>query len=127
METSTEAPTGEPEVLVVCSFCQKPTTDVGTMVAGPGVFICDSCVALCVEIIEKKATVKAELAGWADRLSDDDLLATLPKFMAASTQVDRQLAMYVRQARSRGITWTRIGAAMGMTRQSAWERFSGEE
>jgi ATP-dependent Clp protease ATP-binding subunit ClpX len=30
-------------------------------------------------------------------------------------------------ARSRGITWTRIGAALGMTRQSAWERFSGED
>jgi hypothetical protein len=125
--TITEVSAGEPEVSVICSFCQKPTTDVGTMVAGPGVFICDSCVALCVELIEQKATVKAQLAGWADRLSDDDLLATLPKFVAAGQQVDRQLVTYVRQARSRGITWTRIGAAMGMTRQSAWERFSGEE
>jgi hypothetical protein len=25
------------------------------------------------------------------------------------------------------ITWTRIGAALSMTRQSAWERFSGED
>ena len=24
-------------------------------------------------------------------------------------------------------TWARIGEALGMTRQSAWERFSGED
>jgi ATP-dependent Clp protease ATP-binding subunit ClpX len=33
----------------------------------------------------------------------------------------------VSKARARGITWARIGAAIGMTRQAAWERFSGEE
>jgi hypothetical protein len=27
----------------------------------------------------------------------------------------------------RGMTWARIGAALQITRQSAWERFSGEE
>lgn len=37
------------------------------------------------------------------------------------------MALMVAKARTRGITWTRIGAALGMTRQSAWERFSGEE
>jgi ATP-dependent Clp protease ATP-binding subunit ClpX len=29
--------------------------------------------------------------------------------------------------RGRGMTWARIGAALQITRQSAWERFSGEE
>jgi ATP-dependent Clp protease ATP-binding subunit ClpX len=33
----------------------------------------------------------------------------------------------VRMLRERGVTWARIGEALGMTRQSAWERFSGEE
>jgi hypothetical protein len=33
----------------------------------------------------------------------------------------------VRRARALGATWARIGDALGMTRQSAWERFSGEE
>ena len=44
-----------------------------------------------------------------------------------AAQVEQQLTGWVRQARSRGITWTRIGESLGMTRQSAWERFSGEE
>ncbi len=127
MTASEEMAAAEPEAVIICSFCQKPTSDVGTMVAGPGVFICDECVALCVELIETKQAIKPRISGWQDRLSDEDLLAALPKFAAAGVQVDRQLAMYVNHARSRGITWTRIGAALGMTRQSAWERFSGEE
>jgi hypothetical protein len=122
-----ETPTEDVAAGVVCSFCLKPTFDVGTMVAGPGVFICNECVALCVELIETKPAVMPELPSWKERVSDHDLLATLPKIAAAGTQVDRQLAAWVTLARARGITWTRIGAALGMTRQSAWERFSGEE
>ncbi len=112
---------------VVCSFCLKPTSDIATMVAGPGVFICDECVGLCAELIETKPAVMSKLPSWKERVSDQDLLETLPKIAAAGTQVDRQLAEWVTQARARGITWTKIGAALGMTRQSAWERFSGEE
>ncbi len=117
----------QPRASIICSFCQKPTADVQTMVAGPGVYICDACVALAAELIETKSAVMPKLASWEDRLSDDDLLATLPRFAAAGAQVDNQLEIWVRKARERGITWTRIGGALGITRQSAWERFSGEE
>src|SRR5215813_9514670 len=37
-----------------CSFCGKAQTEVKTLVAGPGVFICDECVELCRPIIGKK-------------------------------------------------------------------------
>jgi hypothetical protein len=112
---------------VLCSFCLKATADVETMVAGPGVFICDACVRLCVVLIESKPKATPQLASWDRGLKDEDLLAMLPKIGAAGAQVERQLDGWVRRARARGITWTRVGAAMGMTRQSAWERFSGEE
>ena len=36
---------------VCCSFCGKSQSQVKRMVAGPGVYICDECVALCEEII----------------------------------------------------------------------------
>lgn len=32
---------------VGCSFCGKERTQVAKLVAGPGVFICDECIALC--------------------------------------------------------------------------------
>jgi ATP-dependent protease Clp ATPase subunit len=43
---------------IVCSFCVKPTSEVAKMVAGPGVFICDECVALCGEIIANEPAGK---------------------------------------------------------------------
>jgi ClpX C4-type zinc finger len=116
--------------VVRCTFCQKPTHEVKKMVAGPGVYICDECVSLCVEIIAQEPQESSELPqrpNWEERLSDDELLAALPGIAATSAAVERELATWVRTARGRGVTWTRIGAAMGMTRQSAWERFSGEE
>jgi hypothetical protein len=114
---------------LACSFCLKPPADVETMVAGPGVYICNECVDLCVTIIASKP--KSEPApgveAWHQKFSDDDLLAHLPKVAATTAQVEQQLTGWVREARNRGLTWTRIGEALGMTRQSAWERFSGED
>lgn len=40
-----------------CSFCGKPREKVRKIVAGPGVYICDECVALCVKIIEEEERV----------------------------------------------------------------------
>ena len=37
-----------------CSFCGKPRPQLRKLVAGPGVYICDECVALCVEILEEE-------------------------------------------------------------------------
>ena len=34
-----------------CSFCNKLSTEVSKLIAGPTSFICDECVSLCVEII----------------------------------------------------------------------------
>jgi ClpX C4-type zinc finger len=112
---------------IACSFCMKSPGAVQTMVAGPGVFICNECVGLCNEIIASRQANRDFVANWEQQLADDEILAHLPKVAAASAAVEEQLNRWVRKARGRGITWTRIGAALGMTRQSAWERFSGEE
>lgn len=34
---------------------------------------------------------------------------------------------FIPQARLRGITWARVGSTLGMTRQFAWDRFTGVE
>ena len=36
-----------------CSFCGKPQSMVNRLVAGPGVYICDSCVDICLDIIKQ--------------------------------------------------------------------------
>lgn len=50
---------GFPGGLLYCSFCGKSEKEVLTLIAGPTVFICDECVALCVEVVAQK---KAESA-----------------------------------------------------------------
>ena len=35
-----------------CSFCGKPQAQVGQMISGPGVYNCDGCVELCMDIVE---------------------------------------------------------------------------
>jgi ATP-dependent Clp protease ATP-binding subunit ClpX len=37
-----------------CSFCGKSQTEVRKLIAGPAVYICDECVALCNEIISEE-------------------------------------------------------------------------
>ena len=37
---------------VMCSFCGKTADQVERMISGPGVFICDACVELCMDIVE---------------------------------------------------------------------------
>ena len=39
-----------------CSFCRAPQDDTHNLIAGPGVFICSQCVALCVEILTEQHT-----------------------------------------------------------------------
>lgn len=34
-----------------CGFCGKPQNEVRRLIAGPGAFICDECVALCTDMV----------------------------------------------------------------------------
>lgn len=127
---------------LACSFCGKAQSVVAKLIAGPGVFICNECVELCSQVlaVERPESAAAEartpgatggddlpmLKVW-DQLSDDELLAEMVRAHRAHENVDRAVAQHVTALRRRGVTWARIGEALGMARQSAWERFSGEE
>jgi ClpX C4-type zinc finger protein len=37
-----------------CSFCGKTEQQVRSIVSGPGVYICDGCVYLCVEVLNEE-------------------------------------------------------------------------
>ncbi len=45
-----------------CSFCGKSQKQVIKLIAGPGVYICDECIELCVEIIEEEKVEKLDTA-----------------------------------------------------------------
>ena len=130
---ATETQGAATALLVHCSFCAKPSSAVEKVIAGPGVYICNECVRLCNDVLEAErdmppgqARPKAQLPAW-DKLTDDQLLELLPRMAAVSDQAESTLKQLVTILRERRVTWARIGAALAITRQSAWERFSDEE
>ena len=107
---------------LMCSFCARPASTSRRLVAGPGVAICKDCAQASTKLFSGME-VSPDAAPWA-RMTDDELLAHLPEISAVGSQVEDRLRSWVGTARQRRISWARIGAALGMTRQSAWERFS---
>ena len=110
---------------VCCSFCLKDKDAVAKLVAGPGVYICNECVELC-DLILAEDQAAPTVVGW-DEQPDAALLANLGRLQAVVAQVDTALHNQVDMLRARGVSWTRIGEALGVSKQAAWERFSGED
>jgi ATP-dependent Clp protease ATP-binding subunit ClpX len=48
------ASTRKPSATLTCSFCGKHQRRVDKLIAGPGVYICNECVDLCVQIIAQE-------------------------------------------------------------------------
>lgn len=116
---------------VRCSFCTKPSSKVERVIAGPGVYICNECVDLCNAIIaeekQKPPQPDVQLPAWEETMTDEQVLELLPRVAAVGAQTEASLQRLVTILRGRSVTWARIGTALQITRQSAWERFSGEE
>ena len=110
--------------LMSCSFCGKAQDVVAKLIAGPGVYICDQCVGLCDKILADEPL--PAFKDYAEE-TEEALLEQVVRVHASHQQIDDAVAKIVQHLRERGVTWVRIGEALGMTRQSAWERFSGEE
>ena len=43
---------------VYCSFCGKPHNQAKRIIAGPGVYICDECIELCMSILDEEELSK---------------------------------------------------------------------
>ena len=114
--------------LVRCSFCGKPDTEVQRLVAGAGVHICNECVALAASVIDESldSPARPRLPVW-EALTDGEMPSHIPRVAAHIDQAEADLRSWVQELRRRGVSWARIGEALGTTRQSAWERFSGEK
>ena len=44
-----------------CSFCGKPQEQVNRIIAGPGAYICNECIHLCMSILDDEDELDAEL------------------------------------------------------------------
>ncbi len=109
-----------------CSFCGNGKDKVRRLVAGPGVFICDQCVQLCNEVLQSERQ-RAEVSIGPDSEVAEVLLDELRINAAGLKQSEDQLQRAVDVLRKNQVAWSRIGEAIGTSRQAAWERFSGED
>jgi ATP-dependent Clp protease ATP-binding subunit ClpX len=49
-----------PTNITLCSFCGKSHAEVKKLIAGPGVYICDNCVLLCKQVLDKEFATQAK-------------------------------------------------------------------
>ena len=91
------------------------------LVAGPGVFICDQCVDLCMQVVEGRSGGRSFTYP-----QPNDPEALLRQLQQARTLLDG-LGPIVQKLRRKDVSWARIGSSLGISRQAAWERFSGED
>ena len=111
--------------ILVCSFCAKSQLKVEKLIAGPrGVFICNECVRLCDQIIAGTWAPAAHKAFKPLERPAEELLELLPTVDFASEANRDFLQDLVDALRRREVSWADIGQALGVSRQSAWERFS---
>jgi hypothetical protein len=106
-----------------CSFCGKAQNDVAKLIAGPFVFICDECVEICNDVIAGRPIADKGYKKPLERSTDQLLLLMGSVNFAADASRDF-LQQVVDTLRGREVSWADIGAHLGVSRQSAWERFS---
>ena len=106
--------------VISCSFCGKTSREVARMLGGPNVHICDECVGACNRILE---ATPVDFKGWSE-MTDAELLSGLKVADETVDATRTVLQNHIDELRTREVSWQRIGTALGVSRQAAWERFS---
>jgi len=94
------------------------------LISGPAaIFICSECVDVCNECVAGRFPDKSKYPS-DKKLPTKRLLERLQPIEETLQGKGNQLQWVVELLRSREVSWAQIGAALGISRQSAWERFT---
>ena len=86
--------TNDEEITLCCSFCGKTQKEVRKLITGPGVNICDSCVALCAEVIENEM-ISNDFDFQKLKLKPKDILSILDDYVINQNDTKKTLAVAV--------------------------------
>ncbi|NLV98230.1 MAG: ATP-dependent Clp protease ATP-binding subunit ClpX [Clostridiaceae bacterium] len=82
---------------VHCSFCGKPDSQVERLIAGPGVYICNECVALCNDLLheEREISFGSYELKKDSLLSPDQIKCKLDEYVIGQDHAKKVLAVSV--------------------------------
>jgi len=82
--------------LTMCSFCGKSHAEVRKLIAGPGVYICDSCITVCKGILDKELTDEARKQKTAIRVPKPaDIMRELDQHVIGQHKAKKVLSVAV--------------------------------
>jgi len=86
----------EHSLACICSFCGKAQEEVGKLIAGPNVYICDECIALCNEIVMDSSREEIPAAEFEPPvLKPKEIKAYLDEYVIGQDQAKRILSVAV--------------------------------
>jgi len=80
---------------IKCSFCGKAQEQVKRLVAGPGVYICDECVALCNEIIGDEFEEFSSVPELSELPKPKEIYDILSQYVIGQEKAKKALAVAV--------------------------------
>ena len=85
---------GDTTKILYCSFCGKSQHEVTKLIAGPSVFICDECVALCNDIIREELQEKGAAAR-SHLPKPKEILEVLDQYVIGQQRAKKTLSVAV--------------------------------
>ena len=78
-----------------CSFCGRPQSEVQKLIAGPGVYICDECVAVAQHIMEEEKAEETPDFQLKDLPTPHEIKATLDEYVIGQEAAKKTLSVAV--------------------------------
>ena len=78
-----------------CSFCGKSQREVKKLIAGPTVYICDECIALCNDIIAEEVDKDEQFPPGAPLPKPADIKAVLDEYVIGQERAKKVLSVAV--------------------------------
>ena len=78
-----------------CSFCGKSQKEVKKLIAGPTVYICDECIALCNDIIAEEGEKDEPYTGSTPIPKPSEIKAVLDEYVIGQDRAKKILAVAV--------------------------------